>query len=88
MAEYVVWMEHQYFRSKNTWDADQREAWHKRRIGWFVELTQIMEVAIMTLTEKVDYVIRTTSWEDGDSPDKELIIGHFTASVQGSENWL
>lgn len=88
MAEYVVWMEQQYFRSKDTWDVDQREAWYKRRIKWFVELMQIMEVTIMTLTERVDDKIGRTSWEDRDSPDKELIIGHFTASVQGSENWL
>lgn len=88
MAEYIVWMEHQYFRSKDTWDVDQREAWYKRRIKWFVELMQIMEVAIMALTEKVYYIISSTSWQDRDSPDKELIVGHFTASVHGSENWL
>lgn len=83
MAEYVIWLEHQYCRAKDTWDADEREAWYKRRMEWFVELMQLMEVSIKALIEKVDDKIRTTSWEDRDSPDKELIVSHFRTSVQG-----
>ncbi|KAL4982444.1 hypothetical protein BDW68DRAFT_195352 [Aspergillus falconensis] len=85
MAEYVIWLEHQYFRSKDTWSAAcEREAWYKRRMGWFVELMQVMEVAPKTLTRMVNYIIKTTTWEDREKTDEERIVSHFMASMQGS----
>ncbi|KAL4866007.1 hypothetical protein BDV12DRAFT_210727 [Aspergillus spectabilis] len=61
MAGYVIWLEHQYFRSKETWDtACEREAWYKRRMRWFVELMQAMEVATKTLAREVNYKTKTT----------------------------
>ncbi|KAL4736627.1 hypothetical protein BDV11DRAFT_10110 [Aspergillus similis] len=84
MAEYVIWLENQYFRSKDTWNATcEREAWYKRRMSWFVELMQVMEVAPEKLTQEINDKIDTISWEK-DSPDMERIVSHFMASMQES----
>jgi hypothetical protein len=82
MAEYVIWLEHQYIRSKDTWDtACEGEAWYKRRMSWFVELMQVMEVAPKTLIKTINNKIETIPCES-DGLDKEGLVSHFMASIQ------
>ncbi|KAL4760385.1 ankyrin repeat domain-containing protein [Aspergillus foveolatus] len=84
MAEYVIWLEHQYIRSKDTWDAAcEGEVWYKRRISWFVELMQVMEVASQTLIKNINNKIERIPCKS-DGPDKESLISHFMASLQES----
>ncbi|KAL4941954.1 hypothetical protein BDV06DRAFT_222651 [Aspergillus oleicola] len=78
MAEYVLWLEHQYTRYEGSGvTAAERESWYKKRIAWFKELMQAMEVDIETLTKDVKYKIETTSWEHKDEPDGERIVIHI-----------
>ncbi|KAL2867489.1 ankyrin repeat domain-containing protein [Aspergillus lucknowensis] len=84
MAEYVIWLEHEYFRSEDTWEATcEREAWYKRRMSWFVELMQVMEVTPETLTQVIVHKIKTISWKK-ERPDKEHVVNHFMTSLQAS----
>ncbi|KAL4819759.1 hypothetical protein BDW67DRAFT_193343 [Aspergillus spinulosporus] len=84
MAEYVIWLEHQYFRSKDTWDAAcEREAWYTRRMSWFVELMQIMEIAPRELIQGINYKIRTIPWEE-ERPEEERIVSHLMTSMRES----
>ncbi|KAL4976301.1 hypothetical protein BDW66DRAFT_159847 [Aspergillus desertorum] len=84
MVEYVIWLEHQYSRFKDTWDAAcEREAWYKRRTSWFVELMQVMEIAPRALIQVINYEVKTIPWEK-ESPDRERIVSHFTASMRES----
>ncbi|KAL4965008.1 ankyrin repeat domain-containing protein [Aspergillus stella-maris] len=83
MAEYIIWLEHQYTRpDQRGLSASEKEAWYERRMTWFVELMQVMEVDTETLSTEIKTKIEMKSWNDKDRPDSDRIVGHFTASVQ------
>ncbi|KAL4798546.1 hypothetical protein BDV19DRAFT_396470 [Aspergillus venezuelensis] len=87
MADYIIWLEHQYVRFESSGNiAVEKEPWYKRRITWFVELMQIMEVDIETLSTDMQWKVKKTRWRKLEVPDADRIIRHFTASMRALLN--
>ncbi|KAJ0416246.1 hypothetical protein BJY00DRAFT_317017 [Aspergillus carlsbadensis] len=87
MAEYIIWLEHQYNRSEASGEAEtQRRAWYERRLAWFTELMEVMEVDAQTLAKELEYYIQRGSWEEPNIPDRKRIVRHFLTSVKSQKS--
>ncbi|KAL3468596.1 hypothetical protein BJX64DRAFT_295762 [Aspergillus heterothallicus] len=83
LTEYIIWLEHQYSRSEASVETEcQRQAWYERRLAWFMELMDVMEVSAEVLAEEVKNKIRMGSWEEPNVPDEKCIVDHFMASIR------
>ncbi|KAL5357439.1 hypothetical protein BJX96DRAFT_163083 [Aspergillus floccosus] len=83
MAEYIVWLEHQYSRLIDSGDSRcHRDAWYNKRLTWVFEFMQIMQIDAETMVDEVNNTIKFGSWEEPGNPDKDSIVEHFLASVK------
>ncbi|KAL3493198.1 hypothetical protein BJX62DRAFT_201153 [Aspergillus germanicus] len=83
MAEYIIWLEHQYNRSEASGETEsRRRAWYERRLAWFTELMDVMEVDAATLAREVELYIQRESCEEPSILKKESIFDHFLVSLK------
>lgn len=86
IAEYLIWMEHEYVRRKTKIGGSERKAWYVKRLLWVVELMQVMELSadevVSGMQKQLDY------WEDllPDDFDSQRVINHFLGSMRAIDS--
>ncbi|KAJ5809520.1 uncharacterized protein N7503_001738 [Penicillium pulvis] len=86
MAEYAFWLQHEYFRSKTRMESITKEGWYERRMSWFRELKDIMQVRDSEIVNEMFRIDITESRSE--KVDQKAIIEHFRAFLKStvSEN--
>ncbi|KAJ5663317.1 hypothetical protein N7507_004048 [Penicillium longicatenatum] len=82
MAEYAFWLQHEYTRSKTRLSGITKEGWYERRMSWFRELMDVMQVRaseIVNEMHRID-IIETRS----EKVDQKVIIEHFLISMKST----
>lgn len=81
MGNYAIWLEHEYSRSTTSpFGKFQREGWYERRISWFVELMDVMQVPADEIAQKMS--VTTITETRSEKVDRTGAIDHFLASVR------
>ncbi|BCS21477.1 ankyrin repeat domain-containing protein [Aspergillus puulaauensis] len=82
IAEYLIWMEHEYVRRKAKVTSHERKAWYVKRLLWIVELMQVTDLdadeIVSAMQEQLD------RWKDElpENLDGQRVINHFLGSMK------
>ncbi|KAJ5657634.1 uncharacterized protein N7484_001283 [Penicillium longicatenatum] len=82
MAEYAFWLQHEHTRSRTRLSGITQEGWYERRMSWFRELMDVMQVRASEIVNemyRID-IIETRS----EKVDQKVIIEHFLASMKST----
>ncbi|KAJ5464122.1 hypothetical protein N7475_007257 [Penicillium sp. IBT 31633x] len=76
MAEYAFWLQHEHSRTS----APIKDGWYERRLSWFSELVNIMQVSVQEIVKMVKEM-RVTE-RKSEEIDRNGISDQFSASVR------
>jgi hypothetical protein len=84
MGEYAFWLEHEYCRTKSSPpNSHPRDQWYYKRISWFVNLMEVMEVTTNDIVQRMTEIrIEETMSIKPEKVDKGGIIDHFKTSAE------
>jgi hypothetical protein len=82
MAEYAFWLQHEYFRSRNRPTNLAKDGWYERRMSWFRELMDIMQVRDSEIVKGLRKIDVTESRSE--QVDQEAISAQFLAHFKSS----
>lgn len=82
IADYLIWMEHEYVRRKVKVTSHERKAWYVKRLLWIVELMQVMNLDANEIACEMKGQLGY--WEDElpQDLDGQRVINHFLGSVK------
>jgi hypothetical protein len=83
MAEYAFWLQHEYFRSRTSSTDLAKEGWYERRMSWFRELMDVMQVRDSEIIKRMFEINITESRSE--QVDQKAIAAQFGAYFRSTE---
>jgi hypothetical protein len=82
MAHYAFWLQHEYSRGRTRLRNIANESWRERRMSWFRELMDVMQVRASEIIKDMREITITESRSE--LVDRKVIIEQFSACLNST----